>query len=114
MTRPWNPAVPEVPVDKDGNWIDYPGYGQHSWVTIHTPFWAVMEVDGMRTGRSSKKVILKDLKTGLYHPMFVVDLMDGIRKGALDVRSVDGEGYLTANWTGSKRGSNYGIKAVIV
>lgn len=110
----WNPKLPEMPVDADGNWLSYPGTWNHdTWEVIHQPFWAVMRIDGMRTGRSSKVVILEDIETKKSYPMFVADLVKGIREGALSVMSGDGEGYLSANWTGSKRGANYGIKAVV-
>jgi hypothetical protein len=107
----WNPKLPEMPVDDFGHWINYPTYGC-KWEVVHQPFWAVMKIDGMRTGRSSKIVILEDINTNKTYPMFVADLVKGIREGALDVKSLAGEGYLTANWTGSKRGANYGIRAV--
>jgi hypothetical protein len=110
----WNPNLPMMPVDKDGNWLDYPhGYPRvDHWEPVHQPFWAVMRIDGMRTGRSSKKVILEDIKTKRRYPMFVADLVKSIQNGLVDVKSADGDGYLTALWTGSKRGANYGIKAV--
>lgn len=110
----WNPHQPQMPVDKDGNWVSYPGWGTSSWETVYQPFHAVMEIDGMHTGRSAKNVILKDKATGKTYPMFVADLVSGIQKGTLQVQSNnDGApGTITAWWTGSKRGTNYGIKAV--
>lgn len=107
----WNPKKPKVPIDKDGNWLSYPGFDQESWEDV-TPFWAVMRIDHMRTGRSSKVVILQDIETKKVYPMFVADLVKGIREGTMDVKGGDGEGYLAALWTASKRGANYGIKAV--
>jgi len=101
-----------MPTDQDGNWLSYPDYKHKGWETIHQPFWAVMKVTGMTTGRSSKVVDLQDINTGKKYPMFVADLIKGIQTGTLDIKSSNGEGYITANWTGSKRGSNYGIKAV--
>ena len=114
-TRPWNPDKPEVPVDKNGNWLAYPDYRQETWEPVR-PFFAVMTIDGMETGRSAKRVILKDDK-GKKYPMFVSDLIDGIKKGTFDVFSEigggsDGEGgRISSWWTASKRGANYGIKA---
>lgn len=110
----WNPRQPQMPVDADGNWISYPGYGQKGWETVHQPFHAVMEIDGMRTGRSSKVVVLRDINTDKSYPMFVADLVRGIQSGLLGVEFDDGSGTgkINAWWTGSKRGANYGIKAV--
>lgn len=115
-SRPWNPAVPEVPVDNNGNWMDYPGYNQRGWLKIHQPFYATMTIDGMRTGRSSKKVILVDDK-GVSYPMFVADLVKGIKNGSLEISTSENPkvgGMLTAWWTGSKMGANYGIRSVKV
>lgn len=115
-TPDWNPHIPEMPVDKDGNWLNFPGYGQTGWEKVYQPFHAVMEIDGMRTGRSSKIVVLKDRATGKTYPMFVADLVKGIQTGAFEVTVGDDAdvGRITAWWTGSKRGANYGIKAVRV
>lgn len=104
--KDWNPKLPEMPVDKDGNWIDFPGYGQHGWEVVHAPFHAYMTIDGMRTGRSSKKVILVDDKTGKQYPMFVADLVKAIQNSTITIEA----GVLSGWWTGSKRGANYGIK----
>lgn len=114
----WNPRLPQMPVDKDGNWMNYPAYGNQQWETVHQPFWADFEIDGMQTGRSSKIVILKDIHTGKKYPMFVADLVKGIQQGDFTVqqatRTADGSraGMISGYWTGSKRGANYGIKAV--
>lgn len=111
--KQWNPKLPEMPVDKDGNWVSYPVYNGQ-WEVVHQPFHAVMEIEGIHSGRSAKNVILKDVATGKTYPMFVVDLVNGIQKGTLNVTS-DGQGTpgnIIATWTGSKRGANYGIKAV--
>ena len=106
----WNPHRPQMPVDKDGNWISYPTYNQVGWETVSQPFYAEFEIDGMRTGRSSKVVVLKDIHTGKTYPMFVADLVKGIQHGHFTVAGAVISGY----WTGSKRGANYGIKAVHV
>jgi hypothetical protein len=106
----WNPKRPQMPVDKDGNWLNYPGYGHTAWETVEHPFYAEFEIDGIRTGRSSKIVVLKDRKTDKTYPMFVADLVKGIQHGHFTVAGAVISGY----WTGSKRGANYGIKAVPV
>jgi hypothetical protein len=42
--------------------------------------------------------------------MFISDLVAGINNGTLTIEA----GVLSGYWTGSKRGSNYGIKTVEV
>jgi len=112
QSRPWNPKAPEVPVDKDGNWQSYPySYGGGSWLSV-VPFEADLLVDGMQTGRSSKLVILKNADTGTKYPMFVADMVAGIADGLFEVVSSNEGGMLRGKWTASKRGANYGIKAV--
>lgn len=102
----WDANNPQVPVDKNGNWLSYPGWGQDGWQPVE-PWFDVLEVDGMETGRSSKLVILKDAE-GHRYPMFVADLVRGIQEKSLRVH----DGKVSAIWTASKRGKNYGIKAV--
>lgn len=114
MTRQWNANRPEVPVDAKGNWLSYAGYAHGNWETIHQPFYAELVVDGMRTGRSSKLVILKDITYGKTYPMFVADLVKGIQNGDFSVEPRQDGGRLIGYWTASKRGANYGIKAVRV
>jgi hypothetical protein len=60
----------------------------------------------MRTGRSSKVIILVD-DMGKRYPMFVADLVKGIQEGTLEIAA----GQITATWTASKRGANYGIRS---
>lgn len=112
MSRQWNPNLPEMPVDEKGNWLDWAGYTHGRWETIYQPFYAELVIDGMRTGRSSKKVILKDIKSGRTYPMFVSDLVKGVQDGDFTLQPRADGGRLIGWWTGSKRGANYGIKAI--
>lgn len=105
----WKASKPQMPTDANGNWLNYP-YVTSLWETVEHPFYAEFEIDGMRTGRSSKIVVLKDRKTDKTYPMFVADLVKGIQHGHFTVAGAVISGY----WTGSKRGANYGIKAVHV
>lgn len=106
----WNPRRPQVPVDANGNWLAYPDWKHTGWEPVR-PFYARMTIDGMETGRSAKRVILKDEK-GRKYPMFVADLVKGIQKGTFEVHTtLDGSGIIEAWWTASKRGANYGIQA---
>ena len=108
----WNPRKPMMPVDEDGNWLSYPYVGHARWEEVPRPFYAEFRIDGMRTGRSSKVVILKDIKGGFSAPMFVVDLVKGIQNGDFTVEQRADGGRIIGWWTGSKRGANYGIKAI--
>lgn len=109
----WNPHQPQVPVDENGNWLSYPDYFCKGWTRVY-PFHAVMVIDGMRTGRSSKVVVLKDTATDKRYPMFVADLVKGVQQGTLGVSFDEGEGVgkISAWWTASKKGANYGIKSI--
>jgi len=108
MSPEWDAKNPRVPVDKDGNWQAFPmHYNTDRWVNV-LPWVSRMTIDGMRTGRSSKVVVLKD-DAGVTYPMFVADLVKGIQEGTLNID----KGTITAVWTASKRGANYGIKATL-
>lgn len=77
------------------------GRSERSVLTELPPFGATMQVVGMETGYSAKRLVLKDMGTGMTYPMFVADavkLLEG----------VDLEGI----WEPTKRGQNYGIKKV--
>lgn len=104
----WNPNKPKVPVDKDGNWLSYPDHWMtHAWEEV-TPFFAVMSISKLHSGRSAKHLILEDTATGKTYPMFIGDLVKGIKNCTLRVS----EGNLSAIWTGSKMGTNYGIRSI--
>ena len=109
-TRTWNPHLPEVPVDEKGNWLAYPTYEHKGWETIYQPFPATLEIVRMETGRSAKRIILRDVERNKTYPMFVADLLTSIQHGRIVVAG----GRLTGYWTASKKGANYGIKAVPV
>lgn len=106
-TPEWNPKAPKVPVDKEGNFLHYPSYEHDDWYDIPEPFFAVMSISKMTNGRSAKYLNLVD-ERGKEYPMFVSDLVKGITEQTLTVNG----GHLVGYWTGSKRGSNYGIKTV--
>lgn len=109
--KTWNPDAPEVPVDKDGNWLNYPDWTTDSWVPV-SPFYAELLVSHMESGRSSKTVVLKDITNNKRYPMFVADFVKGIQEDLFAVsHDLDG-GKLNAYWTACKRGQNYGIRAV--
>lgn len=102
----WDAKNPHVPVDNDGNWLSYPAWNHAGWLKVK-PFHATLTVDSVRTGRSSKVVVLVD-DAGKSYPMFVADLVKGIKDGSLEIVA----GQITATWTVSKRGANYGIRSI--
>lgn len=109
MNEPaWNAKAPQMPVDSNGNFIHYPSWNVASWETLHVPFWAVCEIDGMFSGRSAKYLILKDVGTGRTWPMFISDLVNSIQNNVVEVK----DAKLKAYWFGSKKGANYGMKPV--
>lgn len=95
----------QAPFDVDGNMQAYPG---HAWLGGRyvesalqpvEPFIANMLVVGMETGRSAKRLVVKDLRTGKTYPMFVADIVNLLK----DIP-------IHGTWEVSKRGQNYGVK----
>lgn len=103
-TPTWNAKFPEVPVDKDGNWLQYPSYQQTEWKPVD-PFHARMSVVGMYSGRSAKGIYLND-DTGKKYPMFVSDLVAALQNDGLVME----DGWMIGWWTAGKRGANYGVR----
>ncbi len=117
MNQPkWNAKAPEVPVDKDGNWLHYPDWyymrDGGGWQRVQ-PFDAVFRIKEIVSGRSAKYLTLEDINTGKKYPMFIADLVKIIQAGAVGVYAQNSEGVITGTWTASKRGANFGIKAVV-
>lgn len=65
------------------------------------PFEADMRVVGMETGRSAKRIILQDSKTGKTYPLFVADIVKLLQ-----------DSVLSGTWEACKRGQNYGVRMV--
>jgi hypothetical protein len=103
--RPWDSNAPEVPVDKNGNWISYPDY-RSEWKSV-IPWRDEFVIDHMETGRSSKIVVLRSTFTDQTYPMFIADLVKFIQ----DSDRIE-DGVLSGIWTACKRGMNYGIKEI--
>ena len=108
VSHSWNAKHPEVPVDENGNWMHYPeGWRANiQWLPVRE-FAAVLTIESMYTGRSAKYLKVKNKATGITYPMFVSDLVKFIQDGGTVYN-----GELHGKWTASKRGANYGIKAV--
>jgi 5-methylthioribose kinase len=105
-----------APFDEDGNMVSWPqdhlepyedSEGRRRYrcipaeLTPVEPFHAEMAVVGMETGRSAKRIVLKDINTGKTYPLFVADIVK-LLQGTL----------LTGTWEACKRGKNYGVRKV--
>ena len=99
--------IDRVPVDANGNWQSYPHYNS-GW-DYNITITARMKVDGMYSGRSAKGIILEDLLTGKRYHMFIADFVQAAQN--LIITAGIFEEML---WTASKRGTNYGIKPLMV
>jgi len=106
-TPTWNPRAPEVPVDKDGNWLHYPDWKFDHWEPVD-PFYARLIVDDMYAGRSAKGVILKNDTTMVKYPMFITDMVKALQHHELHASG----GSLAGFWAATKKGANYGIRFV--
>lgn len=104
------PGQYRVPYDRAGNLMHYASEryasespGQVDW-RANEPFHADLQLlDEMGTGRSAKYLWWRDVATGLRYPMFVVDLVDLVRHGAIEY------GQVLDDWAVRKRGTNYGL-----
>ena len=99
--------IDRVPIDANGNWQSYPYYS-HGW-DYNTTITARMKIDGMYSGRSAKGIVLEDLLTGRKYHMFIADFVEA----AQSLIIVTGH-FEEMLWTASKRGTNYGIKPLMV
>lgn len=106
----------DAPFDENGNMLSYPAPSWHYYsdesgrrlsrrvpaqLTDVEPFQADMEVIGMETGRSAKRIVLRDTKTGKTYPLFVADIVK-LLKGTT----------LSGTWEACKRGQNYGVRRI--
>ncbi len=105
----WNPNQPQVPVDADGNWLNYPDYRCKGWALVGSPWYDEFVIDHMEVGRSSKIIVLRPNLSDRAYPMFIKDLVEFIQNSDLIEN-----GVIKGVWTASKRGKNYGIKVADV
>ena len=98
---PWDPKRPIVPVRPDGSIMSYPLHSSE-WREFE-PFYARLELEGTRRGRSSLIFIWVD-EQGRKWPMFATDVADLITRGTIRA------GFATGLWTAAKRGANYGLR----
>lgn len=97
------PKVYTVPVDKNGNWLSYGGYGYELWEV--EPFRAVMAIDHIYSGRSAKGLVLVDIATKKTYQMFMTDFVKAVKELTIS-RGV----FPSLLWVPQKRGMNYGIR----
>ncbi len=86
-TGPWSMSIPRE--------VDWKDVGQ---------FFAVLKLQGLHRGRSAAFFWWKDESTGATYPMFMVDLVDLLRRKSVYL------GVAAAHWQPQKRGENYGIR----
>ncbi|MDR6794341.1 hypothetical protein J2X12_002922 [Pseudarthrobacter oxydans] len=99
-------AIDKIPFDKNGDMLEYIGYGDPDEWRDNKPFVTEMLVSGYERGRSAVRVILQDAATGSRYPMFISDFVDAATKGRIIY------GVINGKWLGGKKGSNYGLKLV--
>lgn len=104
----------QFPFDGEGNLQHYPsgwysGSNEAKNMVRHDPIWrenrifhAHLTCDTMRSGRSAKYIIWEDMGTGLLYPMFIHDLVAGMKYITA--------GIMEADFTYCKRGQNYGLR----
>jgi len=98
----------KAPYDSDGNLAHYAGDGYMIRWRNNEPFHATLSIDGARSGRSAKYVILSSPQGGPdtpMFPMFVTELIETMRLCPL-IR----HGIIDGRWIVCKRGRNYGLR----
>lgn len=93
----------DIPFDKDGNQLDYPGWNDPTWVANHE-FTDTLTYVSYGRGRSSVTFEFAR-EDGRTVSMFVTDLDS--------VLPIMANGKLTGRFTFTKRGQNYGVRMII-
>jgi hypothetical protein len=94
----------QIPFDKDGNQLSFPGYTFHEWRDNYE-FDATLTYETYGRGRSSVTFYWKD-DDGHRYTMFVSDFDDILNSVGLHGKKV------TGRWTFVKKGQDYGVKLV--
>lgn len=102
----------EVPYLFDGSLAHYEHRGWSDGKVVqwrpNEPFHATLQIQGIRTGRSAKYLVLKAPETALddrEFPMFVADFVNL----AID-EGIPAGGIISGRWMVRKRGKNYGLR----
>jgi len=86
------PANPDPDdVDKDVTWKK------------NCQFHDTLKVEGMYSGQTAKYLRVVSTTTGHHYTMFVRDVIDVLLHATVD------KGEMTATWTFTKRGANFGV-----
>ena len=97
-------AIDKIPFDKNGNMLEYVGYGDPEEWRDNREFPATLRVETYERGRSAVRVIMADCATGARYPMFISDFVDMAKSTRIKYGEVGGR------WIGGKKGSNFGLR----
>ena len=107
----WDRKNPIAPFRPDGSLMHYPmrfGYGEKAedprWVKV-IPWHDILTLWGIERGQSAARFIWRGTK-GQKYPMMMADMLILLETSTVRY------GVVEATWTVTKRGQNYGIKAV--
>lgn len=105
----------KVPFDFEGNQLHYPGTlwdrnkdggrggnAECIWKE-NQAFTDTLKVEGMHAGQSAKYLTVVSTTTGHHYTVFVRDVIDVLLNATVN------KGEMTATWTFTKRGANYGV-----
>lgn len=93
-------------VPADAPWNQRSIRHEPKWVP-NSVFAATLRVVDFTRGRSAARLVLEDVNEGTRYEMFMSDVTDMLRHANI----VDGQ--IAGDWTFCKRGSNYGLRAVV-
>lgn len=94
----------QVPYDRYGNMIGYPGQNPPFVWRANIPFRATLRLQEVRRFVSSARAFWRDTETDARYPMLLPDLSELLVKGTIR------QGVATAWWMAEKRGKNFGIR----
>lgn len=94
----------QVPYDRYGNLIGFPGNNPPFVWRTSRPFRATLRLEEVRRFVSSARTFWRDTETDARYPMLLPDLSDFLTTGSLT------QGVSTNWWMAHKRGRNYGIR----
>jgi hypothetical protein len=95
-----------MPFDKDGNMSHEGRWSVNEW-KITRPWHARMRIVDASSGWGGTYLTLED-EAGLTYPIFYTDLAKYLGGGGNVT-----QGWIDEMWTGSKKGTKYGIKPLV-
>lgn len=93
----------DIPTSTHVELVSYDGYGDIEW-RPNSEFYAELELIGSSRGRSSVVFRYRDVKTGIFYPLFVSSVEDILRRASVK------NGRVTGLWRVAKKGQNYGLE----